>query len=145
MFCFAGAYDQRRDPVTPGTPAALPPMPADFPRTRLGFAKWLLLPENPLPARVTVNRFWQEIFGSGIVRTTGDFGITGELPSHPELLDYLAISFRENNWDVKKFFKLHGDKRNLQTGGAGHAGEALQRPAEQTAVPRSRASVWTPK
>ena len=103
---FRGAYDQRRDPALPGTPAALPPMPADFPRNRLGFAKWLLLPENPLPARVTVNRFWQEVFGSGIVRTTGDFGITGELPSHPELLDYLAISFRENNWDVKKFFKL---------------------------------------
>ncbi len=103
---FRGAYDQRRDKVIPGTPAALPPMPADFPRNRLGFAKWLLLPENPLPARVTVNRFWQEIFGSGIVRTTGDFGITGELPSHPELLDYLAISFRENGWDVKKFFKL---------------------------------------
>ena len=103
---FRGAYDQRRDKVIPGTPAALPPMPADFPRNRLGLAKWLLLPENPLPARVTVNRFWQEIFGAGIVRTTGDFGITGELPSHPELLDYLALSFRENGWDIKKFFKL---------------------------------------
>ena len=103
---FRGAYDQRRDEVAPGTPAALPPQPADFPRNRLGLAKWLLLPQNPLPARVTVNRFWQEVFGTGIVRTTGDFGITGELPSNPELLDWLAVEFRETGWDVKKFFKM---------------------------------------
>src|SRR5207245_1197520 len=83
---FRGDYDKRRDQVAPQTPAALPAMAADLPRNRLGFAKWLLRPEHPLTARVTVNRFWQELFGSGLVRTAGDFGVTGETPSHPELL-----------------------------------------------------------
>jgi hypothetical protein len=103
---FRGEYDKRKDKVEPNTPAALPPMPADFPRNRLGFAKWLLTPEHPLTTRVTVNRFWQEIFGTGIVKTAGDFGVTGEMPSHPELLDWMAVEFRESGWDVKKFFKL---------------------------------------
>ncbi len=80
---YRGDYDKRRDAVKPGTPKALPPMPADLPRNRLGFAQWLLRPDNPLTARVTVNRFWQEVFGTGIVRTSDDFGITGELPSQP--------------------------------------------------------------
>jgi hypothetical protein len=101
-----GEYDRRKDPVKPLTPKALPAFDDQLPKNRLGFAKWLLRPEHPLTSRVTVNRFWQELYGNGIVRTTGDFGITGELPSHPELLDWLAIEFRENGWDVKKFFKL---------------------------------------
>lgn len=100
-----GEYDKRKDKVTPDTPESLSPFPADLPRNRLGLAKWLLEPEHPLTARVTVNRFWQELFGTGLVRTSEDFGITGELPSHPELLDWLALEFR-NDWDVKKFFKL---------------------------------------
>jgi hypothetical protein len=103
---FRGEYDKRRDEVTADTPDVLPPFPADFPRNRLGFARWLLLPEQPLTARVTVNRFWLEVFGTGIVKTAGDFGVSGELPSHPELLDWLAVEFRESGWDVKRLFKL---------------------------------------
>jgi hypothetical protein len=103
---FRGDYDKRRDKVGVGTPASLPPMPDDLPRNRLGFAKWLLRPENPLTARVTVNRCWQELFGTGLVRTSEDFGISGELPSNQELLDWMAVEFRESDWDVKKFYKL---------------------------------------
>jgi hypothetical protein len=113
---FRGDYDKRRDPVKAETPKSLPPLPADLPRNRLGLAKWLLAKEHPLTTRVTVNRFWQEVFGTGLVRTSGDFGITGELPSNPELLDWLACEFREPTcgiccedavaWDIKRFFKL---------------------------------------
>jgi len=103
---FRGDYDKRRDKVGAETPKALPPMPSDLPKNRLGLAQWLIRPEHPLTARVTVNRFWQEIFGNGLVRSAGDFGLTGEAPSHPELLDWLAVDFRDNGWDVKRFFKL---------------------------------------
>ncbi|QDT73723.1 DUF1553 domain-containing protein [Lacipirellula limnantheis] len=101
-----GEYDQRLDEVGPNTPAFLPAFPDDLPRNRLGFAQWLMREDQPLTARVTVNRFWQEVFGQGLVRTAGDFGVSGELPSHPELLDWLAVELRESGWDVKRFFKL---------------------------------------
>jgi hypothetical protein len=113
---FRGDYDKRRDPVKADTPLSMPPMAKDLPRNRLGLAKWLLAKDHPLTTRVTVNRFWQEIFGTGLVRTSGDFGIAGELPTHPELLDWLAVEFREPTaglccedgtpWDMKRFFKL---------------------------------------
>ncbi|MBA4066113.1 MAG: hypothetical protein C0501_20825 [Isosphaera sp.] len=113
---FRGDYDKKRDPVKAATPAALPRMDPALPRNRLGLAQWLLAKDHPLTARVTVNRFWQELYGTGLVRTSGDFGIAGELPSHPELLDWLAVEFREPSWggcceappgwDVKAFFRL---------------------------------------
>jgi hypothetical protein len=101
-----GEYDQRREQVKPDVPAILPPMDPALPRNRLGFAKWLMTPEHPLTSRVTVNRFWQEVFGTGIVRTSGDFGIAGELPVNQDLLDWLAIDFRTHGWDVKRLFYM---------------------------------------
>jgi hypothetical protein len=103
---YRGQYDQMRDEVHPGVPAVLPPMAQSLPRNRLGLAKWIVDPANPLTARVTVNRFWQELYGTGIVKTAEDFGAQGEPPSHPELLDWLAIEFRDSGWDVKKLFRL---------------------------------------
>jgi hypothetical protein len=99
-----GEYDKRGEKVNADTPLSLPPMAKELPRNRLGLAKWLLSKDHPLTARVTVNRFWQELFGQGLVRTAGDFGITGEQPSHPELLDWMAEEF-ESHWDIKRFFK----------------------------------------
>jgi hypothetical protein len=103
---FRGEYDKRRDQVSAATPSFLPPMPEDLPKNRLGLAQWLLRPEHPLTTRVTVNRFWQEVFGTGLVRSAGDFGVSGELPSHPELLDWMAVELRESGWDVKKFYRM---------------------------------------
>ena len=88
-----GAYDAPGERVEPGTPASLPPFDAAWPRNRLGLAQWLTDPKHPLTARVAVNRWWQSFFGRGIVSTPEDFGSQGQLPSHPELLDWLARTF----------------------------------------------------
>lgn len=101
-----GVYDQPGEKVTAATPAALPPMADTVPRNRLGLAHWLVDPANPLPARVTVNRFWQMLFGTGLVRTAEDFGSQGEPPSHPELIDWLASEFISSGWDVKAMLRL---------------------------------------
>src|SRR5690606_5148865 len=97
-----GAYDAPTLEVTPSTPEAVYPFVKGLSRDRLGHAKWLFDTKNPLTARVFVNRMWQEFFGKGIVATSGDFGMQGELPSHPELLDWLAVDFMEHDWDIKR-------------------------------------------
>ena len=100
-----GEYDQRGDKVARNTPEVLPPMADDLPRNRLGLARGLVDPSHPLTARVAVNRFWQQCFGIGIVRTSEDLGSQGEPPSHPKLLDFLAAQFIADGWDVKKTMK----------------------------------------
>ncbi|MGD1889896.1 MAG: DUF1553 domain-containing protein [Cyclobacteriaceae bacterium] len=101
-----GAYDAPTDPVDPSTPEALLAFSEQFPQNRLGLAQWLIHEDNPLTARVAVNRFWQMYFGNGLVKTPEDFGNQGALPTHPELLDWLAVEFRESGWDVKGLQKL---------------------------------------
>jgi hypothetical protein len=96
-----GDYRNKTEKVEPAVPSALPPLPASWPRNRLGLAKWLVDPSNPLTARVAVNRYWQMYFGHGIVKTIEDFGSQGEPPVHPELLDWLATEFVRTGWDVK--------------------------------------------
>jgi Protein of unknown function (DUF1553)/Protein of unknown function (DUF1549)/Planctomycete cytochrome C len=100
-----GEYDQRGEKVGRAVPAFLPPLPPGAPVNRLGLAKWLVAPNHPLATRVAVNRFWLQVFGTGIVKTAEDFGAQGEPPSHPELLDWLAVQFRNDGWDVKRFMK----------------------------------------
>ncbi len=101
-----GIYTARKERVEANTPHFLPPLPTGEPHNRLALAEWTVSPENPLTARVTVNRMWNELFGAGLVETTEDFGIMGQRPSHPELLDWLAVEFRESGWDMKHMYKL---------------------------------------
>jgi len=100
-----GSYDAPGDRVSRGVPAALPPLPEGAPDNRLGLARWLVQPSHPLTNRVAVNRFWQMLFGTGLVKTAEDFGAQGEWPSHPELLDWLAVEFREGGWNMKRLLR----------------------------------------
>ncbi len=101
-----GVYTARAERVEADTPHFLPHLPAGVPHDRLALAKWTVSPDNPLTARVTVNRMWNEVFGTGLVESTEDFGIMGQRPSNPELLDWLAVEFRKSGWDVKHMYKL---------------------------------------
>src|SRR3954462_865349 len=101
-----GAYDAPGDPVSADTPHFLPPFPSSEPRNRLGLARWILSPENTLTARVTVNRFWQQMFGHGIVETSDNFGSQGAQTSHHDMLDTLSREFVDDmHWDVKRLLK----------------------------------------
>ncbi len=101
-----GEYDKRGEEVIPAVPEVLPDLPAGSPRNRLGLAHWIVSPDNPLTARVTINRLWQSVFGTGLVKTAEDFGVMGDSPSHPELLDWLAVEFIESGWDINHMLKL---------------------------------------
>lgn len=101
-----GVYDQYGEAVFPNTPQHIMPMPEGLPKNRLGLAKWMLDPRHPLTARVAVNRYWQMLFGRGLVNTPQDFGNQGSLPSHAALLDWLAVQFVESGWDLKALLKM---------------------------------------
>lgn len=101
-----GEYSQPGEKVSAATPGVLPPMAEDAPRNRLGLARWLVAKENPLAARVTVNRTWQHLFGSGLVESAADFGVMGSRPSHPQLLDWLAVEFSDSGWDFRRMVRL---------------------------------------
>ncbi len=100
-----GQYDSPQEEVAPATPEEILAFPADYPTNRLGLAQWLFHPDHPLTARVTVNRYWQMIFGRGLVKTVQDFGNQGSLPSHPALLDWLALDLQKSGWDIKALLK----------------------------------------
>lgn len=101
-----GVWDAKGDKVQPGVLPAILSWPAEKARTRLDFAKWIVSPENPLTARVVVNHLWQMVYGAGLVRTPEDFGLQGERPTHPELLDYLAVELVENGWDLRHILRI---------------------------------------
>jgi Protein of unknown function (DUF1553)/Protein of unknown function (DUF1549)/Planctomycete cytochrome C/Concanavalin A-like lectin/glucanases superfamily len=125
-----GVYTARTERVEANTPHYLPPLAKDEPHDRMALAKWVVGPENPLTARVTVNRMWNELFGTGLVETTDDFGIMGQRPSHPELLDWLAVEFRESGWDIKHMYKL-------MVMSAAYRQSAVSTPAQTAKDPRN--------
>ena len=126
-----GDFRQPGIEVKPATPAFLPPLPEGEEPNRLGLARWLVSEQNPLTARVAVNRMWQEFFGLGIVETSENFGTKGALPSHPELLDFLAVRFMETDWDVKRMHKLIVESATYRQ-------SSLTRPELETRDPSNR-------
>jgi len=116
-----GMYDSPGEPVDMVTPEWLPPMPEGAPKNRLGLARWMTQPENPLTARVFVNRIWQMYFGEGLVRTPEDFGKQGAMPTHPELLDWLAATFVEDGWDIKALHRRILGSATYRQGSRGSA------------------------
>jgi hypothetical protein len=130
-----GAYDNPGEKVTPGVPAVLPAMRPEWPNNRLGLARWLVDRSNPLTARVTVNRFWQMYFGTGLVKTVQDFGSQGDWPTHLDLLDWLAIEFMDSGWNVKALQKtivMSATYRQV----SGVTAELLQRDPENRLLAR---------
>jgi hypothetical protein len=123
-----GQYDQLGPEVQPRTPSALPPVGKEGPLNRLDLAHWIVREDNPLTSRVTVNRFWQQFFGVGLVKTSEDFGAQGELPSHPELLDWLALHFMESGWDVKGLVKSLVTSRTYMQSAGPHEAAREQDP-----------------
>jgi hypothetical protein len=139
-----GAYDKYADKVEHGTPAFLPPLPADAPKNRLALARWLVSPEHPLTARVIVNRYWQTFFGRGIVKTTGDFGLQGDKPTHPQLLDWLARDFVDSGWDVKRMMRMIVTSATYRQSSVIPAGMAEREPENKLLArgPRFRIPSW---
>ncbi len=132
-----GAYDQPGEEVTRDVPGFLPPMKKqDGLKTRMDLAEWFIDPANPLTARVAVNRFWQQFFGVGLVKTSEDFGSQGESPSHPELLDHLAIRFVESGWDVKETVRSIVLSQTYQQSSTATPDQYRRRPGQPTARPR---------
>ena len=139
-----GDYQSPGPKVEHGTPAFLPSPPADAPMNRLTLARWLVSRENPLTARVTVNRYWQQFFGTGIVKTPDDFGVQGDRPSHPELLDWLAVEFMESGWDMKHLVRLIVTSATYRQSSKFAAGMAERDPENRLLArgPRHRLPSW---
>jgi hypothetical protein len=139
-----GAYNAPNDKVEHGVLTELSPLPADAPTNRLALARWLVAPEHPLTARVTVNRLWQQFFGIGLVKSTEDFGVQGDKPSHPELLDWLAVEFRESGWDVKHLVRLIVTSATYRQSSRAPPGMAERDPDNRLLArgPRSRLPSW---
>jgi hypothetical protein len=131
-----GHYENRADPVSATVPAFLPPMPEGAPANRLGLAQWTVSPDNPLTSRVTVNRYWQMLFGTGLVSTPEDFGSQGRTPSHPELLNWLARDFMANGWDLQKLLRKMVLSATYRQSSHIASGELKERDPENTLLSR---------
>ena len=127
-----GIYNQPQAEVPAAVPAVMPPLPSDLPANRLALARWLVARDHPLTSRVTVNRFWQMLFGIGLVKTTEDFGVQAEFPHHPDLLDWLAAEFMDSGWDTKQLL------RTLVTSDAYTRDSAIAAPEEYERDPDNR-------